>query len=458
MSTLDQVATRAVAPTVYIPANVLADRFLHAALFVTIASSFFVVFEPAPFEYLAFILAFACILARVRFSRVIVPLFALFLIRDGSGAVGLLQIVINGYMRLTGQPYPLYGDVQYADSIRFLGVSFYLGMTGVMLACIVSQDTMRRIATMRAAYILAAVTSAALGTLGYFSLNFNILPGMDFFTLYGRATGGFKGPNDLGGFLIAPLLWLIQGFITDRIRLRNLVACIIIFIGQLLTFSRGAWLCSLFGAVALFYFLLVTQNDRRTRNRLILFIVVGVIAAVGIYMLMTSVDTINQMIASRSHLQEYDINGDNRSRLQLQELSFEEMLLHPLGMGPWGFAHATNIVSHNTYLGTAVNHGWIGGAAYLTILVLTLTLGFRALWLRTPWQSFLVPTYVAFITMLFEGYWGDTDHWRHFYILLGLVWGLAAATQNIIWRARGAQAISEQFINSPVQAFSSPSE
>lgn len=457
MSSLDYVAGRYL-PGAHAPANALADQFLHFVLFVTIASSFFVVFEPAPFEYLAFVLAFACILDRIPFNRVIVPLFVLFLIRDGSGALGLLQIVINGYMRLTGQPYPLYGDVQYLDSIRFLGVSFYLGMTCVMLACIVSQDTMRRVATLRSAYILAAVTASALGTLGYFSLNFSILPGMDFFTLYGRATGGFKGPNDLGGFLIAPLLWLIQGFITDKIRLRNLIACIIIFVGLLLTFSRGAWLCSLFGVIALFYVIFVTQNDRRTRNRLILFMVAGVVVALAIYMLLTSVDAVNQMIASRSHLQDYDINGDNRSRLQLQELSFEEMLLHPLGMGPWGFAHATNIVSHNTYLGTAVNHGWIGGAAYLTILVLTLMVGFRALWLRTPWQQFLLPTYIAFVTMLFEGYWGDTDHWRHFYILLGLVWGLAAATQKVVWRARAANALSEQFINGRVQAFEPRSE
>ncbi len=256
---------------------------------------------------------------------------------------------------------------------------------------------------------------------------------MDFFTLYGRATGGFKGPNDLGGFLIAPLLWLIEGFIIDKIRLRNLIACVVIFVGLVLTFSRGAWVCSLFGAIALIYLLFVTQHDRRTRNRLILFIILGVIAAIAIYMLLTSIDAVNQMIAERSHLQEYDINGDNRSRLQLQESSFQEMLLHPLGMGPWGFAHATNYVSHNTYLGTAVNHGWIGGAAYLTILVLTLVLGFRALWLRTPWQRFLIPTYLAFITMVFEGFWGDTDHWRHFYILLGLVWGLVAATHKVAW-------------------------
>jgi len=29
-----------------------------------------------------------------------------------------------------------------------------------------------------------------------------------------------------------------------------------------------------------------------------------------------------------------------------------------------------------------------------------------------------------------EGFIIGTDHWRHYYLLLGLVWGLAAVTQN----------------------------
>jgi len=75
-----------------------------------------------------------------------------------------------------------------------------------------------------------------------------------------------------------------------------------------------------------------------------------------------------------------------------------------------------------------LNHGWIGGCAYLTLIVLSLTLGFRSLWFRTPWQAFLIATYASFVAMVLEGVWGDTDHWRHFYVILGLVWGLVAAT------------------------------
>jgi hypothetical protein len=428
VSALDHAGPRLGLSDAHAPANALADRFLHVALFLTVASSFFVVIEPAPYEYLAAVLGFACILARVTLPRVVLPLLFLLLIRDAGGAIGLLKIIDFGWMRLQGDPAVHPETFDYPDSIRFLGTSFYLGLTGVMIACIVSQDTERRIATLRAAFVTAAVLASILGTLGFFDLNFHFYPGLDYFTLGGRASAGFKGPNDMGAFLIAPLLWLITGFIIDKIRLHNLIAILIIFIGLLLTFSRGAWAGSLFSIAALIYLLFVTQRDRRSRDRIVLFVAAGAVAAIAIFMLLASIGDVSKMFAERSQLQSYDINADNRSRLNLEEDSLREVFNHPLGMGPWGFAHATNWVSHETFLGTFLNHGWIGGIAYIVLIVLTLTVGFRALWIRTPWQTFLIAAYPAFVAMVMEGIWGDTDHWRHFYVLLGLVWGLVAAT------------------------------
>jgi len=36
----------------------------------------------------------------------------------------------------------------------------------------------------------------------------------------------------------------------------------------------------------------------------------------------------------------------------------------------------------------------------------------------------------VFVGEAFEGLIVDTDHWRHFFLVLGLVWGLGAATIN----------------------------
>lgn len=432
MSQIDYAGTRMelTAGRPFTPANVLADRFLHVVLYITVLSSFLVFIEPAPYEYLALVLGFACVLARVPINRVVLPLFVLLLIRDASGVVGLLQIVTSGWMRLTGEPDATIITFDYPDSIRFLATSFYLGLTAVLFASICAQDTMRRMATLRSAYIAAAVITSFLGTIGYFQLW-----GLDtIFTDGSRATGGFKGPNDLGAYLIAPLMWLFEGFIVDRIRLRSLLATAMILVALLLTFSRGAWGSSVVSTAVLTYLIFITQNDPRLRRRIVFFIVLGIAAIVVLLLLLSSIDTVSQMISERTHLQDYDVNADNRSRFRLEQDSLHEIFNYPFGMGPWGFAHATNWVSHNTFLGTTLNHGWIGGAAYLTLIVLTLVIGFRTLWIRTPWQTLLIATYVSFLAMVFEGVWGDTDHWRHFYVLLGVTWGLVAATQKWIWR------------------------
>lgn len=439
MSALGHVETTAAltASQTFTPANVLADRFLHLVLYITVVSSFFVFVEPAPYEYLAFVLGGACVLARVQMSRFVIPLLVLLLIRDLGGAIGLLQIVGSGWLRLMGEPDATIITFDYPDSIRFLAVSFYLGLTAVLYACLFSQDTMRRMATMKAAYITAAVIACVLGIIGYFQL----ISGSELiFTDGSRATGGFKGPNDLGGFLIAPLLWLVEGFVVGKIKLRNIAAAGIILTGLLLTFSRGAWGSIVIAGALMIYLLFVTQHDFRIRRRVIFFVVIGVGAMIALLLVLSSIGTVGQMIVERSQLQEYDVNGDNRSRFQLERDSFLEMFNHPLGMGPWGFAHATNWVSHDTFLGTMLNHGWLGGAAYLTLTVVTLWVGFRALWVPTPWQTLLISTYPAFLAMVFESVWGDTDHWRHFYILLGIVWGLVAATQKALWQARWRRA------------------
>ena len=415
------------------PANALADKLLHVVLYITLLSSFFVTIEPAPYEYLVALLGFACVLARVSLPRLVLPLLVLLFIRDLGGAIGLLKILNSGWMRLQGDPTVHLETFDYPDSIRFLAISFYLGISGIMIACIVSQDTTRRIATIRSAYVTAALIASILGLVGYFGFNYKLLSHFDILTENDRATAGFKGPNDLGGFLIAPLIWLIQGFITDRIRLRNLIACIVIFVALLLTFSRGAWGSGLVSLTLMIYFLFVTHRDRRSHNRIILFVLAGAVFAIVIFTLLSSLDVVHHMFAERSQLQSYDINADNRSRLNLEEDSFREMFNHPLGMGPWGFAHATNWVSHEVYIGTFLNHGWIGGFAFLTLIALTLSVGFRSIWMRTPWQPFMIATYVSFIAMTFEGVWGDIDHWRHFYVLLGLVWGLAAAAKRNGW-------------------------
>ena len=81
-------------------------------------------------------------------------------------------------------------------------------------------------------------------------------------------------------------------------------------------------------------------------------------------------------------------------------------------------------------------YGWLGGAVYLTLVLLTLAVGLRNVLLRTPWQGFLIAAYAAFVGEAFEGLIVDTDHWRHFFLVVGMVWGLSVANVNFR-RAQG---------------------
>jgi len=85
---------------------------------------------------------------------------------------------------------------------------------------------------------------------------------------------------------------------------------------------------------------------------------------------------------------------------------------------------------HNVYLQAFIVYGWIGGLTYIVLLLSTLWIGIRTALVRTPWQPYLITAFATFVGEVLEGFIIDTDHWRHFFLLLGMVWGLAAATLN----------------------------
>jgi hypothetical protein len=51
-------------------------------------------------------------------------------------------------------------------------------------------------------------------------------------------------------------------------------------------------------------------------------------------------------------------------------------------------------------------------------------LGFRHALKATPTQTLFLIVYAAFIANALEGIIIDSDHWRHFYLLAAMVWGM----------------------------------
>jgi hypothetical protein len=117
-------------------------------------------------------------------------------------------------------------------------------------------------------------------------------------------------------------------------------------------------------------------------------------------------------------------------------LALNSVLTFPNGMGPFEFARVHGLQQHNVYLQAFLVYGWVGGVSYVLLLLTTTLVGLRTALVRTPWQPYLITAVAAFVGEMAEGFVIDTDHWRHFYLLLGMIWGLSAATFKAVRAAQ----------------------
>ncbi|MCF8477613.1 MAG: O-antigen ligase domain-containing protein [Pseudolabrys sp.] len=389
------------------PAQVaFRERLLIAVLFVAVLASSFAFIEPSPHDLLMGMLGLAGLAAGIRFHRILLVPFLLLMIWNISGLATLTNV-------------PREKTIQYAAT------SIYLAVAALLFAMIFANNTMARMAAMRRAYVLTAAIAALCGAAGYFHL----FPGADKFTLYGRALGMFKDPNVYGPFLILPALFLLERMASHRIKANAILFTGIILFGLLLSFSRGAWFNFAVGLMTVIALDFLTAPTPKERMRILGLSLAGIALLATLLVVLLSIDSIGGMFMQRAQLiQSYDVGTGGRFRLQ--ELAVNSVLNFPNGMGPFEFGRIHGLQQHNVYLQAFLVYGWAGGLSYILLLVSTLWVGFRYALVRTPWQGYSIAAIGAFLGLALEGFIIDTDHWRNFYLILGVVWGLAAATQN----------------------------
>jgi O-antigen ligase len=328
-----------------------------------------------------------------------------------------------------------------------VAITLYLAASSVVMAAFFADRPERRIRFVMSAYMTAAVVAAAAALIGYFSL----VPGAyDLFTEFGRARGTFKDPNVLGAFLVPALLYAFNVVLTARFARATLWAVLmpLLLFGTLLTFSRGAWL-NLAVALALYaYLTIITAATNRLRFKLGVFVVLAGVLVLGVFAAAQTIPKVADLLGERATLeQSYDVGPEGL--FGGQKKAAELIMTHPLGIGALEFARVYhNEDVHQVYLNMYLNTGWIGGTLYLFLVLTTLVLGFRQAVHDRGGSGVRNVVMAAFFGMAIEGLVIDTDHWRHLYLIMAMIWGLAVSDAG----GRRGPARPDRQVNRPALA------
>ncbi|MEI5680245.1 MULTISPECIES: O-antigen ligase family protein [unclassified Mesorhizobium] len=361
----------------------------------------FVINEPAPYElYMAGLIAIWALFG-LRLSRSVVPLLVLLVTFNIGGMISMSQM--SDLMNT-----PLY-----------LAVSLFLAFTAVFFAAVTEmQPGLYRVIFL--AYVTAAVVTSLLGILGYF----HAFPGADMFTKYERAAGAFEDPNVFGPFLALPGIYLLHRLLTGSPAKMFIYAVPLLIIvgGIFFSFSRGAW--GLFGASAILLTgaLFLQSSSGRFRLRIVVMSVAAFLFLALALLIALQIPSVAELFTARAQLaQDYD--SARLGRFARYGIGFMLALEKPFGIGPLVFGQIYGEDTHDIWLKALMDYGWLGFVSWLTMICWTLASGFRILFRDRPWQPYVLCAYVVLIGHIALGTFIDTDHWRHFYLLLGLIWG-----------------------------------
>jgi hypothetical protein len=402
-------------------ASTRAERLRLALLWLTGASGALVFIEPSPYELVSFAALAVFAIGGLTLSTALMPL-------------AILLVLINlGY---TISSSALLGE---KGILIWLFASWYLALTAVFFAAALCANTEARLAALMRGCMIAGVIAALGGVAGYFRL----VPGAtDLLLLYDRARGTFKDPNVFGAFLILPAMLALQMVVVGRSShaFRGVLLLGLFTAGILLSFSRAAWgLLGFCGALTLALLLLTTRSPHQ-RLRIVLIGAAGVAGLSLLVSALMSMDSVAGLLKERmSFEQDYDVG--QLGRFGRHALGALLALDVPLGIGPLQFAKIFPEDPHNSYLNAFMSGGWLAGVAYPTLVLLSLSYGFRYLLVATPWQPVMIAVFAAYAGMAFESFIIDSDHWRHAFLLLGVLWGLILATrQALVRRTTGPAA------------------
>jgi O-antigen ligase/polysaccharide polymerase Wzy-like membrane protein len=397
----------AISPAAVASPRIATEKLRGALLWLIGFSGAFVFIEPSPYEIVGVVAIMLFALTGLSLRPALAPLVLLLILLNVGYAISVVQV--------SDQTKP----------VTWVFVSAFLAGTAIFYAGVVGVNTQWRLELLMRGYIAAALIASVAAVGGYFHL----FGGQsDLFVLYSRARGTFNDPNVLGAFLVLPGLLEFQRLLAGRRIIRSSLALLLMLTALLLSFSRGAWGQFAFSAALLMALTFLTSQSSRERLRILLVVALGLVAVVVFVAALLSIPQVAALFTERATLeQSYDVGRYGRFGRYL--LGADLALENPLGIGPLQFAKYFTEDAHNSFLNAFMSGGWLAGFAYLTLTVVTVAMSSRFLFVRTPWQPIYHALYAAYVGTVAESAIIDIDHWRHYFLLLGVLWGLMAVSR-----------------------------
>jgi hypothetical protein len=369
----------------------------------------FVLIEPAPYEFIIILATgvFAVTGLSLRASQV--PLL-------------VLLIILNAGFVISEMPV-----IELPDTLQWTAVSALLTMSTLFFAMVLAQDTERRLDILMNGYLACAIVTSIIAVAAFFKL----FPGWENFILNLRAKATFKDPNVFAPFLVLPGLIVVMRIVSGG--LRNIVfgsiMMMIIAAGLFLSFSRGAW--GNFGASAAVMLGLVwiTTRSVKQRIRIALFTIFGAAAVAAVIIALLSVRDVSALFEDRAALVK-DYDSGHGGRFGRHIMGFMMVPEVPFGVGPLQFSKYFFADPHNSFLDAFMSGGWLAGSSWIALTLMTLVLGLRHAFVRTPWQMTYIAVYASFIGEVGESYIIDVPHWRHYFLIMGTIWGVMTARKQ----------------------------
>lgn len=376
-----------------------------SAIWIGVFLSGFVLHEPAPYElYMAGLIGAWALTGLLTIPRSVIFPLTLLLVFNIGGVIAVTQLA------------------EWGDAPLYMASSLFLALSAVFFASVIAADS-RRLSLIFNAWTIAALLTGGAAIIGYFDL----VPGTQQFTLYGRAKGLFEDPNVFAPYLLMPTLFAIHGVLTRPARqmIPSAAIALVLSIALFLSFSRAGWGLLAMGSMLLVLTLFLNSSSSRFRLRILILSIFAIAGIVAALIVVLQIDAVRALFLERAQLlQDYD--AGHMGRFERHLMGYMQATETPLGIGPGQFARIYGEDPHNIWLKSLFAYSWLGFAAYVTLIVVTLAGGFRILFRDRPWQPYLLCAYIAFFGHVAIGNVIDTDHWRHFYLLLGIVWGCIA--------------------------------